>query len=159
MKVLMTYCPESASMEIVAKEIATAFSGEGHEVDVERITPAREYTGLARYVFGVFGFLFRAIRSAAKPSKDVSNYDLLVLGSPVWGGKPVQPVNNYLNVVSGPGRAFVFVNSENSDNKGALDMLTGRLKEKGFHIVGAMDVQGTNLCPITLNQHSSALKQ
>lgn len=158
MKVLVTYCPTSDSIDIVAKEIVTAFSGEGHEVDIEKITPVKEHSGLARYIFRTFGFLLNAIRPTAKQSRDVSKYDLLVLGSPVREGRLVSPVNAYLNVVSGPGRAFAFVNSDSPDNKGALDVLTGRLREKGFSVVGAMDVQGTNLCPLTLNQHLSALK-
>lgn len=144
MKVLVAYYSSTGNTGKLAKEIAKILSGEeGNKVDVEGITPVREYGGLG-YISGVFGARIGAGRAITKPSKNASKYDLLAIGSPVWAGRPAPPVNAYIESLSlscGPGKkAFVFVTSGGPNNLGALDVLANRLKAKGFGIVGKFGI-------------------
>ena len=59
----------------VAKELEETLSADGHAVTLEQVEPAGE-VGLSDQ------------RAELKSMPAVEPYDALVLGSPVWGGRP-----------------------------------------------------------------------
>jgi len=92
-RVLVAYYSRSGNSRAIAMEIARAFGG----ADLEEIRDTAKRGGL-------FGY-FRSARDAMKqrstllaaPGRDVSNYDLVVIGGPVWVGNVSPPVRAYLD--------------------------------------------------------------
>lgn len=92
MRVLVVYYSKSGNTRRVAEEIAKALGAEMEEL--------RE-VGVKRS--GVLGFLFagrdgmrRRASRIETPRKHVADYDLVFVGSPVWGWNLVPAVRSYL---------------------------------------------------------------
>jgi flavodoxin len=100
MKTLVVYYSKSGNTRRVAEEIAKALGGETEEL-VE--------IGVKRS--GILGFLFagrdgmRGRPSKIEPAKKrPADYDLVVIGSPVWGWNLVPAVRSYLGAVDLKGK-------------------------------------------------------
>jgi flavodoxin len=69
--------------------------------DLIEVQPKETYTSITAYTIGCM----RARREQGDPVApeeiDVSSYDLLVIGGPVWAWKPAPPVNGAIKAVKG----------------------------------------------------------
>lgn len=98
MKTLIVYYSYSGNTDRVAKLCAEKLKVKG-EVTLQRLKPKNEITG--------FGAQCRAAFTGQRAelgegvSYDVSPYDLVIIGSPVWAFAPVPAVNTYLDKVNG----------------------------------------------------------
>ncbi len=98
MKALVTYYSFSGNTDHVAKIFGKILEARG-EVHVQRLKPANEVKGF-----------FGQCRAASKGEKaileqgvkyDVTSYDLVIIGSPVWALAPVPAINTFLENISG----------------------------------------------------------
>lgn len=98
MKTLIAYYSFSGNTDKVVRAWAEKLRAKG-EVTVRRLKPEPEIDG--------FGAQCRAAFTGQKPALkgevnfDVSPYDLIILGSPVWAFAPVPAMNTYLSKVNG----------------------------------------------------------
>ena len=98
MKTLIVYYSYSGHTDRIAKLWADKLRAKG-EVVLQRLKPKKEIDG--------FGAQCRAAFTGQKPeleegiSYDVSPYDLVIIGSPVWAFAPVPAMNTYLAKVNG----------------------------------------------------------
>jgi flavodoxin len=90
-KVLVAYYSRSGNTKRIARAIATAL-----EADVEEI---RDPTGRS----GVLGYLRSGLEASASmlvaldhPRRDPADYDVVVVGTPVWAMSVSSPVRTYL---------------------------------------------------------------
>ncbi len=104
MKTLVVYYSKSGNTRRVAEEIAKALGADTEEL-IE--------VGTKRS--GFFGFLFagrdgmRGRPSKIEPGKKrPADYDLVVVGSPVWGWNLVPAVRSYLGAVDLKGKPVAF---------------------------------------------------
>jgi flavodoxin len=100
MKTLVVYYSKSGNTRRVAEEIARALGG-----DTDELTEV----GVKRS--GLFGFVFAGrdgMRGRASkietPKKRPADYDILFIGSPVWGGNIVPAVRSYMTTVDLAGK-------------------------------------------------------
>ncbi|HOK73246.1 MAG TPA: flavodoxin [Methanothermobacter sp.] len=91
MKTLIVYYSRSGNSREVGKKIASKLG-----CDMEEIEDTQNRTG-------IIGFLksgYQAIRekdTELKPySKDPGDYDLVIIGTPIWAGRPSVPIRTYL---------------------------------------------------------------
>jgi flavodoxin len=96
MNILTVYYSRSGNTKKVAETISNTIGG-----DLEEITESRSRAG-------PLGFLLSGreaqgeITSTINSLKyDPSNYDLLIIGTPIWAGKISSPVRTYLKKVVG----------------------------------------------------------
>lgn len=70
---------------------------------------------------------------------DVSGYDLIVIGSPVWGGRPTPAINTALNVMKGcegkKGIVYVTCGAMPGDS---INLIKKALEQKKMLVVGSM---------------------
>lgn len=87
---LVAYYSMSGNTRRIANEIRQATGA-----DIEEITEVKPRKG----VTGAIRALFDAVAGRTPPilvaSRDPSDYDLLVIGGPVWAGKVAAPVRTY----------------------------------------------------------------
>ena len=93
---------------------------------------------------GPFGFL-RGVRDAhlglktevAPSSFDLSKYELIILGTPVWSYGPTPALNTFLQTCNlTDKKVIIFVTSRGTGYRRAIDILRGKVEAKGGKVVG-----------------------
>jgi flavodoxin len=102
-RILVVYYSRSGTTARVGKELASAL---GADVEIIRDVRARE---------GLFGYIrsgyeaVRKLRPAIQPTEnDPANYDLVVLGTPVWAGTMASPMRTYIYQNRGKFKSVAF---------------------------------------------------
>lgn len=97
MKILIAYYSRTKGTEKLAERIEEKLKKEGHSIDVEKITPVKEHGWF-------FWFFLRFFKGECNIEplkiKDVTDYDLVLIGSPNWTRLSL-PVARYLKEVKG----------------------------------------------------------
>lgn len=93
---LVVYFSRTGRTERIALEIAAA-SG----ADIERIEERRGRSGLLGYLRSGREAYRKQLVEIEPPSKRPSDYDLVVLGTPVWAGNVCSPVRAYVAAFKG----------------------------------------------------------
>ena len=97
MKTLITYYSYSGITDKVVKMYADLLKKNG-EVTLQRLTPKTEITTFLGQCKAAFSEKRAELEGDVK--FDVKDYDLVIIGSPVWAFAPVPAVNTYLDKVS-----------------------------------------------------------
>lgn len=91
MKTLVIYYSLTGNTQKIAQAIANAL-----EADINRIEDRRSRTGLLGMVRTVYQVLFSRPAKIRIPYTDPYQYDLLILGAPVWIMKLAPPMRSYI---------------------------------------------------------------
>ena len=92
MKVLIVYYSRTG----VTKKIANILK-EKLNADIEEITDNNHYKGKIGWIKGGFKASTGRLSEINPTSKNPSNYDLTIIGSPVWASNIATPVATYIN--------------------------------------------------------------
>jgi len=119
MKKLVVYYSLDGNTKEAAEKIASELAA-----DIMRLVPVKDIPkkGLMKFLHGGAGATKQKGTELQPYSRDVSQYDAIILGTPVWAGKPCVAVNQFLMDLSTPEKvvaAFVFAGG-NSDKCQAL---------------------------------------
>ena len=98
MKTLIVYYSYSGNTDRVAKLWAEKLRAKG-DVTLQRLKPKNEITGFGAQCRAAFTGKRAQLEEGA--GFDVSPYDLVIIGSPVWAFAPVPAINTYLDKVNG----------------------------------------------------------
>ena len=66
------------------------------KADLEEIHDRKKRSGLVGYIKSGRESLKKGIAEIDEPDKDPSEYDLVIVGTPVWAGRMSSPVRGYL---------------------------------------------------------------
>lgn len=91
MRILIVYYSWTGNTEQVARRIA-----ELCEADIEVITELRKRGGLLGWLRGGFEALFRKDPDIEPTKADLSSYDLVAIGTPVWANLAASPTHKFL---------------------------------------------------------------
>ena len=98
---------------------------------------------------GLFGFL-RGARDAhlglktelATSCFDLSKYDLIIFGTPVWAQNPTPALTTFLDTCNLIGKkVIIFVTSRGVGYRRAIDILKGTVETRGGRVVGVGSVK------------------
>lgn len=110
MESLVVYYTRTGNTRFVAEKIADCL-----DADIEEIVDKTNREGW-------FGFLRSAVEAMVGGETDIEetecspdNYDLIILGSPVWARKITPAVRTYLKKHDFPGKKVAFFNTNDSD--------------------------------------------
>ena len=98
MKTLITYYSFSGNTDKVANIFADVLRNKG-EVVLQRLKPTYEIQNFASQCRAAF--MGKRAVLEGDVQFDLGQYDLLLLGSPVWAFAPTPPINTYLDKLSG----------------------------------------------------------
>ncbi len=119
MKVLVTYYSRTGNTRRVARRIARDL-----DADVEEIEDATDRSGVIGFMRGGKDALFHNTTKMGELEKTPEEYDLVVVGTPVWAGTMCPAVRSWLQRFSGqlPRSAFFLTTRMSGKEKTFTDM-------------------------------------
>jgi len=130
MKTIIVYHSFSGVTRTIAEHLREAGGG-----DLVEVRPSQPYSKLTAYTLG--GFRARGGKAdAVEPAAiDVSAYDLIVLGTPVWAGRPTPVINGAIAALAGAEgkRAVIFATCGSSPGE-TLPYLRDALTAKDVRV-------------------------
>ncbi len=107
--------------------------------DMIEVTPEKEYSGLMAVPKGCY----RAMKGLSDPIRpqtiDVSEYNILIIASPVWAGKPTPVINGAIDALTGcqDKKVYAIMTCRSAESgTQAMAHFVDRLKKKGLAIAG-----------------------
>ena len=91
MKTLIIYYSRTNQTENIAKTIQKDLN-----CDIEEITAGEKYNGITGYIKGGFDASAKRFCRIDKISKNPKDYDLVIIGTPVWASTMATPIYSYL---------------------------------------------------------------
>jgi flavodoxin len=141
MSVCIIYHSETGNTRAAAEDLAAATGG-----DLVEVNDLADYAGVGMYLKGAPRAL-RGKKAAIEPDViDVSGYETVVIGSPVWAGHPTPAVNAAIAGLQGiEGKtAVVFCTSRGLPGK-TLERMQEMLTERGASVRGAVSFTDQDL--------------
>ena len=91
MSILIAYYSRSGNTEKVAQLIQKKLN-----CDIEEVIEDKNHNGAGGYLKGAFESVRNKGSSIKTVNKNPSDYDLIIIGSPVWASGPASPMITYL---------------------------------------------------------------
>jgi flavodoxin len=125
MKILTVYYSRSGNTRKVAEAISKAIIS-----DLEDITEPRGRGGPIGWLRSGREATGEMTTSINQSKSDPASYDLLIVGTPIWGGKLSSPVRAYLTQVAGKTKRIAYfvtmMGNEDSVTYAAMEKIAGR---------------------------------
>ena len=109
MSILVVYYSRSGMTKKIAQAIAEKLGA-----DQEEIISLEERKGLSGYLKSGQEAAQKKLAKIKPPEKKVGDYDLVIVGTPVWVGTMSSPVRTYLNSNLGRFRTVAFFTTQGS---------------------------------------------
>lgn len=90
-KILVVYYSRSGESKKVAEDLARKL-----HADIEEIRTPETYTGFIGYQRALYHVLFNKLPKIERINKNLHDYDLIIVGGPMWGGSMCAPVRSFL---------------------------------------------------------------
>lgn len=125
MKKAVVFYSLSGNTQAAAKEIAEGIGADLIELKLVKPFPTEKSKQLA---LGGMQAMFGMKPAIQELSKNIKEYDVLILGTPIWAGKIAAPVHSFLNKYQILDKIVaVFTFSGGGDNKRCIAKLSKRL--------------------------------
>lgn len=125
MKKAVVFYSLSGNTQAAAKEIAEGIGADLIELKLVKPFPTEKSKQLA---LGGMQAVFGMKPSIQELSKNIKEYDVLILGTPIWAGTIAAPVHSFLNKYQVLDKIVaVFTFSGGGDNKRCIAKLSKRL--------------------------------
>lgn len=134
MKAIIIYHSYSGKTKQVAETIKNSLSGESVEV-----VPKQAYSSLMVYPKGCYRAMKGEIDDVTPEKIDVSGYDMVVMASPVWAGKPTPVINGAIKGLTGCSgkKSFLFLTcGVEKSGQEAVPLFKSRLEDMGLMVSG-----------------------
>lgn len=113
--------------------------------DLVEVKTQKEYSSFTAYTTGVLRSRKCACDLIVPEKINVSRYDLLIIGTPVWAWKPAPAINAAVRVLRGceGKRAVIFVTNRGQPGE-SLTLLRTALTSRGVEVVAEINLAGKN---------------
>lgn len=121
MKTCIIYYSLDGNTKAAATNISKAL-----DADLIEIQPCKEYPSKRAFLMFIGGYQSTFGREIPLKTieQDLEQYDKIILGTPVWAGKPAAPVQQFLKENQIEGKvAGVFTCSGGGKNEGCIDFI------------------------------------
>jgi flavodoxin len=128
------YHSHSGITRRIAKRVKVACGG-----DLIEVMPQKKYNALTVYVLGGYRAMKGKQDLIEQKKIDVAGYDMIVLGTPVWGGKPTPVINAAIAALKGcEGKKAIIYATCGGKTGETIDIMKKALDAKGVKVVGDM---------------------
>ncbi len=97
MKILITFYSRTGITRKTAKDMGQLISTTGYEIDIEEIIDKKDRSGKIGYMVAGKDALAKKETEIGDVHHDPGNYDMVILGTPVWAGTITPAVRTYLH--------------------------------------------------------------
>jgi len=143
MKTIIIFHSQSGKTKQVAEKIKNSLSG-----DLVEVSPKQAYSSLMVYPKGCYRAMKGEVDDINPEKIDVVEYDMVVIASPVWAGKPTPVINGAIKALNGCSgkKAWLFLTcgAENS-GKEAVPIFKARLEDMGLVVSGETVLDKTHV--------------
>ena len=123
---MIAYYSLEGNIDFVARELAKEIGADLFRIETVKAYPER---GLAKFFHGGKDTVMGARPELKAPLPDLSAYSTVVLGMPVWAGRPAAPINTALAGADFSGRRVAaFASSAGGDTGKTFDIIERRLQ-------------------------------
>lgn len=98
MKILISYYSRSGNTKKIAEKLAESLPA---GTDIERIDDNKKRWGPIGFIISGFEAQGKKMPKIKDAKFDPSNYDLVIIGTPIWAGLVSSPVRTYLDKYKG----------------------------------------------------------
>jgi len=134
MKTCIIYHSYSGVTRGITEKINAACGG-----DLVEVKPKDNYSTLSAYSVGCIRARKEACDPISPDTIDVSSYDLIVIGTPVWAWKATPVINGAIAALKGcEGKKAVIFATCGSSAKDTLPILKSALEKKGVRVSGEL---------------------
>jgi flavorubredoxin len=138
MRVVIIFHSFSGTTRRVAERLAERIGGTV-ETDVVEVHDRHQYSTLTAYVSGAPRAMRGERAEVDPPEIDVSRYDLIVLGTPVWAFSPTPAANGAVSALrSAGGKEAVILVTSGGSPRNTVERLTAQLEGQGMTVRGAV---------------------
>jgi flavodoxin len=131
--VLVVYYSLTGNTELVAKTIADEFKGELRKIEEVK----DRGKGFKLYFFGGFNASMGKCSELKPADFDIKKYDLVFIGSPVWGGRTVPAINTFIEKADFADKKVILFFTMGSKSAGnAAKKPSGKIEKKGGKVIG-----------------------
>jgi flavodoxin len=142
MNILLAYYSKTGNTERIAEKIQKTLKSTG-KVDLLKIEMIKEYSNKLMHLNPRINFdtTFRR-KPEIKPTKNMKDYDTLIIGCPIWNFTNPPPINTFIEKLEKvkDKKAVVFVSSgmrrENFPKR-----IKKKLEEKGMKVVKTISIK------------------
>lgn len=156
-KVLVVYYSRTGSTRKIAQDIAKQM-----DADLEEISDQKKRTGLLGFVLGGRDAMTKKETCISGMRKNPAEYDLVILGSPIWGGNITPALRTYINQYGDSIRstAFFFSSGGKMPDQ-VLEKLSVILKEKPVAVTGLSlsDIKDNNTYQIKISLFINSIRR
>lgn len=125
MKALIVFYSRSGITKKVSEKIRSSLS-----CDMEEILEPRGRKGFFGFIRSCYQAVFKKLSEIKEPERDLSDYDIVIIGTPTWAGTMSTPVRTYLTTEKNKIReAAFFATSGNGKEQRifrAMEKLVGK---------------------------------
>jgi len=137
MKSVILYYSRTGKTRFLAEKL-----GDELGADLAEIRDLKERRGLSGFLGGVRDAHLGLKTEVAPSSFDLSNYEVVIFGTPVWAYSPTPAVSTFLdkcNLVNK--KVILFVTSRGVGYRRAINILKDIVEERGGRVVGVGSVK------------------
>jgi len=132
LKILVVYYSKTGHTRKIAQDIAQQM-----KADLEEINDQKKRTGLLGFIFGGRDALTKKETRISEMKKNPAEYDLVILGSPLWAGNITPAVRTYINQYGDSIRSTAFfLSSGGKTPDQVFETLLSLLKKKPVAMTG-----------------------
>ena len=136
MPTCIIYHSETGNTKKVAKAVAAATGA-----DLIEVKTVFQYSVIAMYTTGINRARKGEPDEIEQSEIDVSAYDLIVVGTPVWAFHPTPAINAAVSALSGcEGKKAVVFETDAGIPKNTLEILSKQLTERGLSVAGTFGI-------------------
>ncbi|MDR3324906.1 MAG: flavodoxin [Spirochaetaceae bacterium] len=138
MKTVIAYYSYEGHTALVAGELAKLLDADRLRIETQ---DEKERTGLSKYLWGG-KMVFTGKRPPLKPlALDARQYDLIVLGGPIWAGKPAPALLSFVDKAGIKDKKTAFFLCHLGGPGKAAESLSSALALSGTTVVGDIDLK------------------
>lgn len=139
-KVAVIFYSLDGNTRVLAQNMARTIDADLIELKLAR--PTFKYSGPWKYFFGGYHALKNQIPDIASIKQNIDNYDLLIIGTPVWAGRMSPVIRSFLTKSKIVNKKIALFCSYG----GGLGSTFDQMKEllRGNEIIGQEDFQALN---------------
>ncbi len=136
MAVCIIYHSETGTTRTVAEQVAAAIDG-----DLVEVKDLAGYSKVGMYLKGA-PRAAQGKKADIEPAViDVSGYDTVVVGTPVWAGNPTPAINAAVAALAGiEGKSAVVFCTSRGGPRGTLERMKEMLADRGADVRGAVQL-------------------
>lgn len=126
MNTLIIYYSLEGNIEFISRSIAKSLNADLYKVEPKKAYPKK---GLAKFLHGGSDSIKHVKPELVSPLPDLSKYELILIGCPVWAGRPAAPMNTVLDGLDFAGKKIaIFVSSAGGSSQKTIQAIAAGAK-------------------------------